>query len=207
MTTDQYKKLFVCVIVLCFLISVFTISFSFFYTSVRGNKGVNTESARLGLALDVERITADNTLGLVPLLDNELQSAIKGSSNGSCLDSLNIGRCQIYKVELSNTGNVTSTITGTLELKPNGTSVFNNLKWAEIRNMSDTSLFGSTRLYNEKDWKNNYVMGPSSKSTFYVVVWISDTGKRQNDDDKGSFIGTIMFNTTTGVGTSSTFVG
>ena len=207
MTSDRYRKLFVCVIVLCFLISVFTISFSFFYTSVRGNKGVSTESARLGLALNVEKITSDVTLGLMPLLDSDLQSAIKGSSNGSCLDSLNIGRCQIYKVELFNTGNVTSTITGTLELNPIGSSVFNNLKWAEIRNMTDASLFGSSRLYNEKSWKNNYVMGPESKSTFYVVVWISDTGKIQNDEDKGSFTGTIMFNTTTGVGTSSTFVG
>ena len=143
MSIEQSKKLFMGVITIGFLLSVFTFSFSFFYMQSKGTKGVDTEAAKLGLALNVKRITNDKTIGLLPLSDNELQAAVTGTDNGSCVDSIKKGRCQIYEVKLTNTGNVTSTIMGTVDLQPNEKSEFKNLKWVEIRNENDATQFGS----------------------------------------------------------------
>ena len=39
------------------------------------------------------------------------------------------------------------------------------------------------------------------------MIWISETGKIQNDEDKGGFTGNLTFNSTAGVGTSAIFQG
>lgn len=207
MSNEQFKKLFLVVVIIGFLISVFTFSFSFFYMQAKGSKGVSSESATLGLSLNVKRLTSDDTIGLMPLEDDELISAVKGSSNGSCVDSINNGRCQVYEVKVTNTGNVTSKVMGTLDLQPGDKSKFTNLKWAEITSPTDATIFGNIHLYSEKSWKNNYVMGAGSSSTFYLLIWISETGENQNLIDKGSFSGSISFNSAAGAGTTAAFSG
>lgn len=208
MTNEQKIKYFIGVITLAFLISVLSISFSFFYMQAKGTNGVKTESARLGLTLDVKRLTNSQTIGLYPILDNQLQQAINGTQYGSCVDNANKGRCQVYEVKLTNTGNITATIMGTLELKPSGeNSKFTNLKWMEIRGEKDATSFGNIHNYTDKNWKNNYVMGARASSTFYLMIWISEINNNQNNQDKGAFTGSITFNTTAGAGTSASFTG
>ena len=105
------------VVTLSFLLSVLTVSFSYFYSQAMGSKNsVKNETAKLGLSIHAKRITNDQTVGLLPLADDELQSAIDGSENGKCVDSINKGRCQIYEINLKNVGNITATIDGTIEL-------------------------------------------------------------------------------------------
>ena len=207
MTNKSIKKIIFVVIILSLFLSTLAFSFSFFYTKVRGQKPTTTESARLGLSLNVNRITSDKTIGLMPLKDNELQDALKGSSKGMCVDNLDNGRCQVYEVNLKNTGNVTSNVYSTLNLVPDKNSKFTNLKWMEITSINDATPFGGIHSYNESNWKNNYVMGANASAKFYLMIWISETGKIQNDEDKGGFTGNLTFNSTAGVGTSAIFQG
>ena len=40
---------------------------------------------------------------------------------------------------------------------------------------------------------------------YYVVVWISENNQAQNEDDKGTFVGQVTFNSAAGSGATSTF--
>lgn len=207
MEKEQLKKIFIIAIIISFLISVFTITFAYFYTQAKGSKGVETESARLGLSLDVKRVTSEKTIGLLPLSDTDVKKAVEEKKYGSCIDSIGRGRCQVYEIKVTNTGNITEVLKGTLDLKPDNNSKFTNLKWMEIRSLNDATAFGKIHTINENGLKENYAMGARTSATFYVVIWISETGKIQNSEDKGSFSGTITFNTTAGVSSNATFAG
>lgn len=208
MTNKGIKKLYIVVLVITILISTATISFSYFYSSSRGKNNVEAESAKLGLDLKVERVTSEKTIGLLPVKDNDLQSAIEGINNESCVDEQNKGKCQVYKVTVTNTGNVTSTLSSKISLFATGEgSKFTNLKWAEINSPTDSTPFGDIHTMSDETWKKYFVMGPKSSASFYVMVWISDLDIAQNNQDTGNFSGIVRFDSTAGTGVNSTFIG
>ena len=203
-----FKKLYIAVIIIVILITTATISFSYFYSNSKGKSTISPESAKLGLSLDVERLTSDETVGLLPTEDNQLQTALDGTNNGSCVDEDGKGICQLYQITITNTGNVTSTVSSKISLYATGeNSKFTNLKWAEITNATDATPFGRIHSMDDETWKTSFTMGPGSSSKFYVLVWLSETGSSQNNYDRGNFAGTIRFDSTTGMGVNSTFVG
>lgn len=206
--TNGFKKVYVSIIIVAILLTTITISFSYFYSESKSKNKVNPESAQLGLKLDVNRITSDKTIGLIPIKDNELQKSFEGVNNISCTNEKGNGLCQLYEVKVTNTGNVTSTLSSKINLYATGdNSKFTNLKWAEINSSTDATLFGKIHTMNDESWKTTFVMGPSSTATFYILVWLSDIGSPQNKYDYGSFSGTIRFDSTAGISTNSTFIG
>lgn len=208
MTNRGIKKLYIVVLVITILISTATISFSYFISSSRGKNNVEAESAKLGLDLKVERVTSENTIGLLPVKDTDLQRAIEGTNNESCVDENGKGKCQIYKVTVANTGNITSTLSSKVSLFATGEkSKFKNLKWAEISSLTDSTPFGDIHTMNDEVWKKYFVMGPKSIASFYIMIWISDLDIAQNDQDTGNFSGIIRFDSTAGTGVNSTFIG
>lgn len=208
MTKTGFKKLYIAIIVIAILITTISISVSYFISISRGKNQVNAESAKLGLDLKVERVTSVKTIGLLPVDDNALQSAINGTNNESCVDDGGKGRCQVYKVSVTNTGNVIATLSSEISLYATGDeSVFNNLKWAEITAPTDATPFGNIHTMGDKQWKKYFVMGPKSTSNFYIMIWLSNLDVPQNKLDDGNFAGTIKFDTTAGTGTNATFIG
>lgn len=208
MTNRGIKRLYIIVLVITILISTATISFSYFYSSYRGKSNVEAESAKLGLNLKVERVTSENTLGLLPVKDTDLQSAIEGTNDESCVDEKGKGKCQIYKVTVANTGNITSTLSSKISLFATGEkSKFTNLKWAEISSLTDSTPFGDIHTMSDEAWKKYFVMAPKSIASFYIMIWISDLDIAQNAQDTGNFSGIIRFDSTAGTGVNSTFIG
>lgn len=208
MTKSGFKKLYIVIIIIAILITTASISISYFISISRGKNQVNAESAKLGLDLKVERVTSDKTVGLLPVDDNALQSAINGTDNESCVDDDGKGRCQVYKVTVTNTGNVITTLSSEVSLYATGdNSVFTNLKWSEISAPNNATPFGNIHTMDDKQWKKYFVMGPNSTSSFYLMIWISNLDIPQNKLDDGNFAGTIKFDTTAGTGTNATFIG
>lgn len=208
MVNNRINKIYVISLAIAFILSAITITFSYFSSQANGtDKGVNAKTAKLGLTLDVRRVTNEKTVGLFPLADSELRNALAGTTYGSCVDSMNKGRCQVYEIKLKNTGNITATTTGSLSLNAALKSKFTNLKWQEIRSATDITAVGSVHTMNNTSWKSNYVMGANTTATFYVIVWISDTGDSQNNTDRGSFNGVINFSSTAGVSANATISG
>ena len=206
--SNSLKKLYIVIIVLAILLTTATISFSYFFSASKSKNEVNPQSAQLGLKLDVKRITSDKTIGLLPIKDNELQNSFKGTNNISCVNEEGKGLCQLYKVTITNTGNITSTLSSKVNLYATGEkSKFTNLKWAEINSETDSTIFGRIHTMNDENWKTTFIMGPKSNASFYLLVWLSDTGEAQNKYDYGNFSGTIKFDSTAGIGTNATFIG
>lgn len=206
--TKKLKKLYIVIIIIAILLTAVTITFSYFYSEFKGKSEVNPQSASLGLKLDVKKVTTDKKEGLYPVEDNQLQKALNGTNNASCVNKYGQLLCQVYKVTITNTGNVVSTLSSKINLYAVGQkSKFTNLKWAEINSATDATLFGRIHTMSDENWKTSFVMEPNSSSTFYILVWISETGKPQEDEDYGSFSGTIRFDSTAGTSTNATFIG
>jgi len=208
MTSSGMKKVYIFMIVVAILITTLSISVSYFISISRGKSNVEAESAKLGLDLKLERLTSNKTIGLLPVDDNALQTAMDGNNNEACVDEGGKGRCQVYKVTVTNTGNVTATLSSSISLYATGEdSVFTNLKWAELTSPTDATPFGKIHTMSDEQWKTYFVMGPKSTSNFYIMIWISNLDVPQNDMDDGNFAGTIKFNSTAGTGTNATFIG
>ena len=205
---NGFKSIYWIFIIVAILISTATISISYFISKSRGTSQVEVESAKLGLDLKVERVTSANTVGLLPVDDENLQTALDGYNNESCVAQDGKGRCQIYKVTVTNSGNVTATLSSNISLYAVGEkSVFNNLKWAEISSVDDATPFGKIHTMDDEQWKKYFVMGPKSTSNFYIMIWLSNLDIPQNKLDDGNFAGTIKFSSTAGTGVNSTFIG
>lgn len=208
MTSSGMKRVYIAMIVIAILITVASFSVSYFISISKGQSQTEAESAKLGLDLKVERLTSEKTIGLLPVEDNGLQSALDGINNETCVDDAGKGRCQIYKVTVTNSGNVTTTLSSEISLYATGEdSVFNNLKWAELVSPTDATPFGNIHTMNDVQWKKYFVMGPKSTSDFYIMIWLSNLDVPQNHLDDGNFAGTIKFNSTAGTGTNATFIG
>ena len=207
MERKQLIRIFIITIIISFLISVFTISFAYFYSQAKGKKGVNAESAKLGLSLNVKRVTTDKTIGMLPLDDSDVKKAVEEKTYGSCIDSKSKGRCQVYEIQVTNTGNVTAVVEGKLQLVADKKSKFTNLKWMEISGKDNATPFGSIKTMKDTTFKTNYAMGAGASTTFYIVIWISNTEYPQNSEDNGSFTGTISFESYAGVSSNATISG
>lgn len=208
MSNSLFRKMYFGIVIFVILVTTLSVSISYFSSLARGKSQVNAESAKVGLNLDVERITSDKSIGILPTNDNELQTALDGTEFGSCVDEKEKGRCQVYKITVKNTGNVVSELSSKIDLYATGeNSEFNNLKWAEISNPTDATPFGLIHNMDNKVWKKSFVMAPASISSMYIIIWISDLDVPQNDLDKGTFGGTVTFESTAGHSTSSVFTG
>lgn len=208
MSNSLFRKMYFGIVIFVILVTTLSVSISYFSSLARGKSQVNAESAKIGLNLDVERITSDKSIGILPTDDSELQTALDGTDFGNCVDDKEKGRCQVYKISVKNIGNVVSTLSSKIDLYATGEkSEFNNLKWAEIATPTDATPFGKIHTMENKEWKSSFVMGPGSMSSMYIIIWISDLGIPQNDLDKGTFGGTVTFESTAGYSTSSVFTG
>ena len=169
-------------------------------------KAANDRDAALQ-AGELDGVLCDETA--ISIYQNSgIDMKITGTTNGSCVDEDGKGICQLYQITVTNTGNVISTLSSKIELYAVGeNSKFTNLKWAEINSATDATPFGKVHTMNDQNWKTSFVMGPGSSSKFYILIWLSDTGKSQNNYDRGNFAGTVQFNSTAGTGANATFIG
>lgn len=168
---------------------------------------------------------------LLPVTDTEINTAVAGAAQipegqdeptgdpVSCIDAKGNAACQVYKIEVSNSGNTPVTLLGKLEITPAGDALLKNLKWAK----STTATSGFTGAYKAttiSDTENNQTavtnlldpvngtetltLDAGDTSTMYIVLWISETGAAQDEEDHGSFTGVVSFNSS-GTGVTSTF--
>lgn len=204
--SSKKMNLYIIVLALAFVITAISTSFAYFYYMARSNNRIDPESARLGLTVDVKRLTSNVTEELIPLEDDDLNLGVTGTNGTSCVDAEGNGVCQIYEISVTNTGNVQASMNGTLTLTPSdGSSKFTNLKWAEILTPTSASLIGNIHSMADTSFKNDYAIAAGSTAKFYVIIWIDETGYSQNEEDKGGFNGTVEFNAVSGTTITSIF--
>ena len=194
--------------ILTIIVAIAGATFAFFQVTATNNN-ITSESAYVANNLEL-KVTLSSTAAtgkLVPQLEktgttNILQKAVTGATGkGSCIDENGNTICKVYTITVTNKTSTKFYVTGTLSLDA---ANMQNLKWAT--GTSATAGFDgtSTTTVHPKNYtslvSNVELAGGASKS-YFIVVWISETGAAQTDS--GNFTGTVTFN---GYSTSGTTV-
>ena len=109
-------KLYLIFLFLAFLITAMSISVAFFTTSARSKVIQEIESAVVNFSLKVEKITNEEKEGLIPVKDDVMLSALKGTNGKQCVDINGNAVCQIYKISVKNDSDYSTSFKSTLEL-------------------------------------------------------------------------------------------
>lgn len=189
--------------VLTLITAIAGATYAYFSATATNNNVIKGESAydANALKLEVNQVSAGEGK-LVPQLNSAIQKAVEGASGkGSCIDANGNTICKVYTITVTNKTSTKFYVTGTLSLVA---ANMPNLKWAT--GTSATAGFDgtSTTTVHPKAYtslvSNVELAGGASKS-YFIVVWISETGAAQADS--GNFTGTVTFN---GYSTSGTTV-
>lgn len=166
---------------------------------------------------------------LLPVTDTEINTAVAGAVQTpegqeepsgapvSCIDAKGNAACQVYKIEVTNSGNAPVSLVGKLEITPSGDAKLKNLKWAKstlategftgayiATSIVDPEQTAVTDLLDPENGSGTVTLDAGDSQTMYIVLWISETGEAQDEDDHGSFTGVVSFNSS-GTGVTSTF--
>ena len=164
--------------------------------------------------------TTTNYGVMVPQLDAHINDAVAGTDGNSCIDANGNVACQVYKITVKNEGTATAKLAGSITLAAEGAGAITNLKWAVKASEADefgegnyaVSTTGANGVegndtLGETSLATDLQLEPEAEEDYYVVVWISEIGDPQEKYDHGSFTGVVKFNSASGEGLTSTFVG
>ena len=209
MENNNGKGIFYGVIgVATLVVAIIGATFAYFSATASNDTIIQGEAATVGLNLEVSKVSTDATGGLIPMTDADVSKGLAGdAASGSkmCVDKNGNTVCQVYKIVVTNTGSSTAVVNGTLNITGAG---FANLKWQLLTGTSDDAL-STTTTYNpisNTTLATSKTLAPSTGTgTYYIMIWISNLASDQSENDKGSFTGTVTFNSADGAGISATF--
>ena len=181
----------------------FGITYAFYESSV---SGTITGEAEGGLATTLTLDITYKASRLVPLYDNLVSTAISKETN-KCIDKSNYEVCSLYKITLTNTGD-SETLYGYIKTNTSN-YITDNLKYqifdssynalTDVMTLSKTS---DTSVYFESN-SLNYSVTSSGTTTYYLAIWLTDTGENQKDDYSKTFSGYIGFESVEHSGTDT----
>ncbi len=192
---------------LTLIVAIVGATFAYFSLQASDENTVKGNAARVGLSLEVRKVSVDATGDLVPLDELLLEKAIKGDSEtGSqmCVDKNGNTVCQVYEVKVTNEGTAATAVNGTLTLTA---ETITNLKW-QIMTDQDTPITDSGQFKTTDDTeiaKNDTVEANPGTKSYYIMIWIDEIEEDQNDSDTGAFTGVVSFTSADGSGVTGTF--
>ena len=182
------KKLIILVVLYSFIIiALIGYTFSYFNAKVKNESYISGTVATLSLSLNITKISPSNSNNLIPQLDDYITSAVIGR-NGSCVDDNNNNVCQVYEIKVKNTSEVAFSAEGVLFLNSNDNP---NLKWARISGTTNPTLISGVNTPSIKLLAKDEFFSKDEEKTYYIVIWISETGESQYDT--GNFTGKVIF--------------
>lgn len=162
----------------------------FFTAFIKSDKSIETVSYKFELVFNIEN--EFNTSGIIPMYDKDVMTGY----NSGCIDSLGNNVCQSYKISLNNTGDKDS-YKGIVNFN---ISDITNLKYMVLDEEKNVYK-ETTSATNNSDLSlgNGFDLDKNESKTFYLVIWLSDTGSAQEEDDaSGSYGASITFESENG---------
>lgn len=194
--------------ILTIIVAIAGATFAFFQVTATDSNVIKGESAYTAnnLGLKVTLSSSAATGKLVPQLEktgttNLLQKAVTGTGGKSCVDGNGNTICKVYTITITNNTETKFYVTGTLSLVA---ASMPNLKWATGTSATggfDGVTTSAVHATTYTSLASNVELAGKASTSYYVVVWISETGSAQTDS--GTFTGTVTFN---GYSTSGTTV-
>ena len=188
------------------IVAIIGATFAYFSASAtNGADVINGTTGQGGqLALAVNKEAPTGTPGkFVPLNVADGTSQLASALSGGCVDSNGNTVCGIYSITITNNGDTGVTVSGTMTL----TSEATNMKWKLLTNATTDN--GETTYVGpgtSGDIASNVQLSASGTQTYYVMVWLEETGNPQDtpDANKG-FSGSVTFQAAGGTGLTATF--
>lgn len=219
-------QLYITLILILFF-SITGATYAYFAFTASNSTTINGETATVNLTLGVERIfpaaSSTNSGVMVPQLsvsgsnNSPLASALK---NG-CVDSNENIICQVYKIDIQNNGGTATLVAdgsvafyGDAAMTQDASVNIPNLKWKLITSVDATTPANSVLGTNadlvadatdDNVFASDVVMPTNQSFTYYMIVWLNETGELQETDAGKPFYARITFDSTNGTGVTSAF--
>lgn len=192
------------------VVAIIGATFAYFSATNTVGDVVQGTAATAGLSLSVSKVSENANNGLVPIDESLLDKGLKATPD-MCVDANGNTVCQVYKLTVTNDGTSTAIFDGTLTLTASG---YTNLKWANINKDSGLTADAVPSAVGA-NLNASTVSGITANESFtagqtkyyYIMIYINETNGPQNETDKGSFTGSVTFNSAGGTGTTATFTG
>lgn len=192
---------------LTLIVAIVGATFAYFSLQASDENTVKGNAAKVGLSLEVRKVSVDASGDLIPLDETLLEKAIAGDSateNQMCVDKNGNTVCQVYELKVTNEGTAATAVNGSLTLTA---ETITNLKW-QIMTDQNTPVMDSGQFKGIKDTevaKNDTIEANPGTKSYYIMIWIDETENEQNDSDVGSFTGVVSFTSADGSGVTGTF--
>lgn len=119
-----------------------------------------------------------------------------------CFDTKGNKVCDVYKIVLTNSSEASINLEGTLTITPDQVKNSQNFKWSFYKDTNDAAFAANTLAsatvnpVSTTTLETNHTLAPNDgKVTYYVMVWLNDTGAPQNEDQAASYTGAVQFTT------------
>ena len=209
---DSKKILTMIIMIATLMICTTSATYAYFALTPVTNNAITGTAATASLTLTVTKNYPETNTGpLVPQLETALGSAM--NSTNKCVDGNGNVICQVYTVTITNSSTAGVVVNGTITFSHDQdvitsgtltTSAMPNLKW---RKTTSTTVLGTdttndASIITAQSLASNVSLAASASATYYMVIWISETGSEQNDT--GNYSAVIEFTSSNGTGITST---
>lgn len=213
-------------LILIVFVSVTGATYAYFTFSDINDGTINGDMATVNLTLTVNKIfpvaNSDNTGVMVPQLSvsGSATSPLSNALKAGCVDSNKNIVCQVYKIVIKNDGGTATQVVdgsaffyGNASLTTDVSRTMPNLRWKLVDSVNATtpanSVLGtnSDKVANAvgQDFISNSTMVTNAEFTYYMIIWINETGSDQTVDEGNSFYGKIVFDSSNGTGVTASF--
>lgn len=214
-------------LILIVFISVTGATYAYFTFSDSDADTITGDMATVNLTLAVNKIfpsaSSDNTGVMVPQLSvsEESDSPLANALKAGCVDSNKNIVCQVYKIVIKNDGGTATQVVdgsvsfyGNASLTTDVSSTMPNLRWKLVESVDATtpanSVLGASvdKIADAtgQNFISNSTMVTDAEFTYYMIIWINETGNDQTVDEGNSFYGKIVFDSSNGTGVTASFV-
>ena len=207
------------------VVAIIGATFAYFSASDTKADITGTTAESGGITLTVTAITAKDTK-LIPLNlvtgtsdpTDQFADALGTTKGDSCKDSNGNTVCQVYSVYVKNNSKTsTVNVRGTLNLATEST----NMKWQLLTDEASTTRAAFATVVDKGVTGNitvggntggdstdknvaSQTLGAERDATYYVLVWLEETGAEQQVADAGqAFTGTVTFDAVNAAGDKS----
>ena len=217
--SDSKKIMTLIVLIATVMVMTTGATYAYFQISATNATTMTGTAAVASLSLAVTRETPDTTKWdgstkvMVPQLNAALGTAMNATNK--CVDGNNNVVCEVFKIVVTNNSTSGVRLRGAIYFTvTDGT--FTNLYWRQTTNANTvgnntifkasipagTSAAQITTAEQANSTTANAVnatlvadqyLAPSGSQTYYVAVWISETGSNQNTTDVGTWTATVSF--------------
>lgn len=228
------RKIFALIVgIATLMVSVTGSTFAYFALRATNDNVVTGTTATASLTLSVveQELKSPNSGKIVPQLSTAIPTAI--NSTNKCVDGNGNIVCKVYKITVTNGSDAGALVNGTIvftnysttnlrwrriDSATTATTTTANtsyaasgvtvVKDAEVDLVSGKACVPSESTATCTDVslaKSDGASGGSDESTYYIVVWLYETGSDQTSADAGkTFAATIKFEGADGKGITST---